>query len=145
MIPDFIDIGSPWYVLPEGIYDSTFEEIKTRLGFNEHRRVLIEGLEMACETLKMAGCKVIYLDGSFISNKPNPGDFDACWESINVNPNLLDPVLLDFSEGRKNQKEKFHGELFPARIKADKSFTFLEYFQIDKETGKKKGILKIIL
>ncbi|EDX70939.1 hypothetical protein MC7420_8190 [Coleofasciculus chthonoplastes PCC 7420] len=40
---------------------------------------MIDGLELAMTQLKAAGCRTIYIDGSFITSKPNPGDFDAAY------------------------------------------------------------------
>ena len=75
-----------------------------------------------------------------------PGDFDACWDEIDVDPDLLDPVLLEFSNSRAAQKAKFSGELFPASGDADgKGTSFVTFFQIDKATGDQKGIVAIDL
>jgi hypothetical protein len=85
------------------------------------------------------------LDGSYITDKDVPGDFDACWDPIGVNPAGLDPVLLDFSHRRFSQKKKYGGEFFPSSAKADGTRTFEEFFRIDKYTGKAKGIIRIRL
>jgi hypothetical protein len=107
---------------------------------------LLRGLHQALSSLKTAGCAVAYLDGSFVTSKPDPGDFDACWEEVDVDPDLLDPVLLDFTNVRANQKAKFGGELFPASADADSAGTsFTDFFQIDKATGDQKGIIAINL
>ncbi len=78
--------------------------------------------------------------------KEEPGDFDACWDAVGVDPDALDPILLDFSEGRRAQKERFGGELFPADVtEAGAGVRFLDYFQRDRETGDPKGIVEIDL
>ncbi len=71
------------------------------------------------QSFKKAGCRTVYVDGSFVTNKEIPGDFDACWEEAGVDPTMLDPVLLTFENGRTAQKAKYHGELFPASATAD--------------------------
>jgi hypothetical protein len=87
-----------------------------------------------------------YINGSFVTAKDEPGDFDGCWEVANVDSRLLDPVLLDFSDRRRAQKAKFGGELFPAELPADPAGTrFLDYFQQDKITGASKGIVALEL
>ncbi len=104
------------------------------------------GLKAAMVSLKDAGCKTVYVDGSFVTGKERPGDFDACWEEEGVDPIVLDPVLLIFDNGRASQKAKYMGELFPASNIADEDgFSFLEFFQTDKETGRRKGIVAIDL
>ena len=38
------------------------------------------GLRAALESLKSAGCRTVYLNGSFVTSKEAPNDFDACWD-----------------------------------------------------------------
>jgi len=146
MIPDLIDIGGDWNVLPPGIHDATLEEITEKYASNTLRKLLFEGLKKAVKALSFAGCKTIYLDGSFVTAKTNPGDWDMCWSLVGVDANKLDPILLDFRDKRKNQKLKFLGECFPSSVGADANgTTFLDYFQKDRITGKTKGIIRLQL
>ncbi|MCZ7665176.1 MAG: hypothetical protein M5U22_20615 [Thermoleophilia bacterium] len=80
-----------------------------------------------------------------MTEKPIPGDFDACWDPGGVDLTLLDPVLLDYSHMRRAQKQKYHGEFFPSVLLADGTHTFLEYFQVEKNTGLSKGLIVIHL
>lgn len=142
MIPEFDENGN----LPPGIHAATWEEIAQRYAGSSRRRELLAGLERALLSLRDAGCRIAYLDGSFVTTKDSPGDFDACWEARGVNAAMLDPVLLDFSARRAAQKAKYGGELFPADGAAEPAGTrFLEYFQRDRETGEAKGIIAIDL
>lgn len=143
MIPGLVEIDGVWSVLPPGIHDATLREIEERFVSNAQRRRLFEGFTQGVESLRNAGCGLVYLDGSFVSEKEHPGDFDACWDPTGVEVEKLDPVLLDFSEGRRRQKLKYAGEFFPSSVKADGSRTFMEYFQTDRDTGKSKGIIRI--
>ena len=145
MIPKLVDIKSVWDVLPPGIHDASMEEIEQSFVTSDARRRLFEGFKQGVQVLRQAGCKTVFLDGSYVTEKLVPGDFDVCWDPSGVEHKKLDPVLLDFSLGRKNQKLKYGGEFFPASSLADGSNTFVEYFQNDKNTGKKKGILRIKL
>lgn len=106
----------------------------------------MDGLRSALESLKVAGCRTAYVDGSFVTGKETPNDFDACWEEEGVDPDLLDPVLLIFDPGRATQKAKFLGELFPASfISGEEGLSFLDFFQTDRNTGERKGIVAIDL
>lgn len=99
-----------------------------------------------CVFCGSAECQLVYVDGSFVTTKPEPGDFDACWALAGVDVELLDPVFLDFSSSRAQQKKRFLGEFFPAELPDGATGrTFLEFFQTDKETGKPKGILVLDL
>ena len=107
---------------------------------------MLKGLRAALVLLKASGCRLVYLDGSFVTSKPTPGDFDACWGVDGVDVEKLDPVFLDFSNARARQKKRFGGEFFPAELpEGETGRTFLEFFQTDKETGDAKGIVAIDL
>jgi hypothetical protein len=142
MIPPFDGLGR----LSPGIHWATWDEITERFGTSPHRQVLLTGLKRALSSLKGAHCRSVYLDGSFVTAKDFPGDFDACWSMEDVDPELLDPVLLDFDNRRAAQKMKYYGELFPAEATADEvGRTFIEFFQQDKDTGEPKGIIALDL
>lgn len=145
MIPDFVDIGGPWKVLPPGVHDATLEEVESRYATSERRKRLFFGFREGVMALRKAGCRKVFLNGSFVTGKANPGDFDVCWDSVGVETAKLNPVFLDFSEGRKKQKEIFQGEFFPDHLSADGTHTFLDFFQIDKDTQDAKGIICIEL
>ena len=114
--------------------------------FNPRRRRQFSGLTAALEQLARAGCRRAFLNGSFVTTKPNPGDYDACWDPTGVDHTALDPVLLTFTDGRAAQKRKYLGELFPSTIPANLAGTvFVEFFQVDRFTGQAKGILEIDL
>lgn len=143
MVPDFVDIGGPWKVLPPGVHNATLKEVEARFATSDYRKRLYSGFINGVTALRKAGCQEIFLDGSFITEKPIPADFDVCWDPIGVNPTKLDPVLLDFHDRRKKQKEHFYGEFFPASWLADGKNFFFDFFQIDRYTGKAKGIICI--
>lgn len=145
MVFQLVDIGSFWQVLPPGVHKASLDDVEKIFVNNAQRKKLFNGLVMGCETLKKAGCSVVYLDGSFVTGKDYPSDFDACWDPTGVDVKNLDPVLLDFKNKRARQKNKYGGEFFPATILADGTNTYLDYFQIDKYIGKKKGIIQIRL
>lgn len=142
MIPPFDELGR----LPPGVHVATWEEIVDRFGSTAWRKRLLAGLREALLSLQAAGCALVYIDGSFVTAKTIPGDFDACWELDDVDPDALDPVLLDFDNKRARQKARFGGELFPAGWGADSNGTpFVQFFQVDKVTGDAKGIIAINL
>lgn len=142
MIPPFEPDGN----LPAGVFNASWQELVDRLGTTEWRSELLAGLFDALQALRKAGCRRAYVNGSFVTAKVHPGDFDACWESTGVDPDELDPVLLTFDNGRAAQKARFRGELFPAESEADAAGTiFVDYFQRDRGSGGAKGILAIDL
>jgi hypothetical protein len=145
MIPRLIAVsGSPWDLLPPGIYAATLTETESVFAYNPWRRTLFSGLTDACVCLADAGCRMVLLDGSYVSSKALPGDYDACWEPHGVDFGKLDPAFAEFDNGRASQKAKFKGEFFPSTMLAtDIGRVFVEFFQVDRFTGKRKGILSI--
>jgi hypothetical protein len=134
--------------LPPGIHEITWKEVSDVFGTTRHRAQLLKGLLEAAKALKSAGCKKLYLDGSFITDTNIPKDFDGCWESVGVDLNSLqrtEPALLVFDPGRLTQKLRFGGELFLAEFIADaRGRTYLDFFQEDRD-GNAKGILLLDL
>ncbi|MCP5060243.1 MAG: hypothetical protein GY937_26380 [bacterium] len=142
VIPDFDENG----LLPPGIHACSWREVEHRYGSNRHRRELLAGLKAALLALKRAGCGRVYVDGSFVTDKNVPEDFDGCWDPMGVDPNKLDPVLLNFDNQRAQQKAKYRGEMFVASENAVPRHRkrFLDFFQQTRE-GEPKGILSLNL
>lgn len=141
MIPRFNLRGT----LPPGMHQASWDELVARYGTNEYRLFLLDGLKRAALVLKAAGCSTLYVDGSFVTNKETPCDFDGCWDKQGVNERLLDPILLDTNDGCLAQKAKYGGELYPLKMaEVGKYFTYLEFFQRDRK-GHLKGIIALDL
>ncbi len=87
---------------------------------------------------------LVWLNGSFVTTKDELGDFDACWDTNGVDLDTLDPVLLDLSNHRAAQKARFGGELFPNVVEPASGLVFAEFFQNERDTGR-KGIVVINL
>ena len=110
----------------------------------QRRHDLLVGLESALANLFGSGCPQIFLDGSFVTAKPFPGDYELVWDPRFVDPLTLDPVFLDFTQGTIYQKQKYLGEFFPSTyIEARSGKPFLDFFQLDKDTGARKGIIRL--
>jgi hypothetical protein len=144
MIPQFNSDGN----LPQGIHLCNWEEFVARFGKTPQRLSLISGLKTAIAQLQSAGCPTIYIDGSFVTHKLVPGDFDACWDANGVDMAQLQsiaPALLKFDAKRAAQKATYGGEFFPSGWPADSTGTlFLDFFQMDRD-GNPKGIIAIDL
>jgi hypothetical protein len=146
MIPALVPIkGAPWNVLPLGVHPASLAEVATSFATNAKRRLLYDGLLLAAMALRMAGCGKLYLDGSYVTAKTVPGDYDGCWDPAGMDPAKLDPVFLDFTNRRQAMKNKFGGEFFPSSAPNTPTQTLLDFFQIEKFTGQAKGILLIVL
>ena len=141
MIPPF---DPPTGYLPVGIHDATWGELVARYGINPYRARLLDGLLAALRNLRGAGCLTALIDGSFVTAKRFPGDYDGAWDPGGVDPRLLDPILLTFDNSRAAMKAKYLGELFPATWPAAPGVAFAEFFQKDRD-GVAKGLVRLSL
>ena len=98
----------------------------------------------AARNLRSAGCASVFVDGSFVTMKDFPGDFDAVWDPRGVDAARLDPILL-LASGRSAQRAKYGGDLFPEVTEGSSGMLFSEFFQLDKATGQPKGIILVDL
>ncbi len=142
MVPAFNADG----MLPPGIHACGWNDLVNSLAWSPRRRWLLAGLKLAAQSLRAAGCKFLYVDGSFVTQKDDPGDYDGCWDATGVDVTTLDPILLMFDAGRFAQKAKFRGELFVADSIAEGKTgkRYMEFFQQDKD-GNHKGLIAIDL
>ena len=130
--------------LPPGVHPAPWPEVAARFGQGEPRAQLAAGLLAALRELGAAGCRTVLLNGSFVSAKPNPGDYDVAWERKGVDIERLDPVLRDFRGRGDAMKAKFQGDLFPADAITFLGVPFREFLQRDR-LGRPKGIISIDL
>ena len=139
--------------LPPGDYRATLQEIAERLGFTPRRRWLLKGLRAAVEAFWVAGVEEIYVDGSFCSEKPDPGDIDGYW--VEPDPGVydrIDPYWIDLDPILVPQMRKWkwrmwvdHGVEFfihPAMLaKADLAFP--QFFRQDRD-GQPRGVIRVV-
>lgn len=144
-IPAFDEYGN----LPEGTWVATIEEVEERFGRRpSSRRMQIKFLLDAIEILKAAGCSTLFLDGSFVTAKFMPGDFDALILKAEGTE-----VIKVIKDRLTHLSKKYKGEFYCAEDLAycryqKKTVTFLELFQTDKhnEEGlRRKGIIQIMI
>ena len=147
MIPAF---DSSTGALPPGNHQATLDQIAERLGFTPRRRWLLEGLSAAVKAFWAAGIQEIYLDGSFCTEKPDPGDVDGYWvEPDDGVYNRIDPYWIDFGLILIPQVRKWkwrmcadHGVEFfihPA-MQASPEMGFPEFFRQDRD-GQLRGVI----
>jgi hypothetical protein len=132
-------------LLPPGEHATSWDEIEARFGWNLRRRQLLDGLADGLAVFAEAGCTRVWLNGSFVTDKDEPGDFDCVWSPAGVDRLLLErtaPQLLDLSHHRAAQKARFGGEFLPNVTEGASGQQFAEFFQTDRD-GSTKGIVVV--
>lgn len=86
-----------------------------------------------------------WLDGSFVTAKENPSDFDIAWDTTGVKGDLLHPVLLDVRPPRHAQHARYGGDVIPNVLEHGSGMPFLDFFQQNPITGEPRGIVQINL
>ncbi len=138
-------MGQETGYLPQGVHETDWDEMARRSGGNDVRDALLHGLLEACQNLAEAGCTELMLDGSLVTEKPEPRDYDGTWETHGVNEDLLDALLLGECEtGFAAVRVKYLGDLYPASVVAEPGVSFRDFFQTDRE-GIKNGIVLLNL
>ena len=74
MIPPFNEHG----YLPPGLHPASMDEIADRFGqATEVRRVQLESLRWLVDTARVAGVLRLVVNGSFVTDEPEPNDVDC--------------------------------------------------------------------
>lgn len=141
-----IEFDSRTGYLAEGVHVMTRAEVERLFAWNTHRRFLFGGLNRALDNLAGAGCRAVLLDGSYVTAKETPGDWDAAFDPVGVVPDLLDPILIKYDDGRRAMRAKYLGDMFPWTALAARPAgpIFRQFFQKDRD-GRPKGIIEIKL
>jgi len=132
--------------LPAGVHRMEMTDFARLFVWNARRRFLFAGLAQAISALRAAGCRAILVDGSFVTAKENPGDWDAAYDPVGVDRGLLDPILIQHHDRRKAMRAKYLGDLFPwtAVASSPSGPIFRQFFQKDRD-GVPKGVVEIQL
>ncbi len=104
---------------------------------------MLGGLAGLLGLLAAAGCRRVYVDGSFVTAKMRPRDIDACWDSAGVDLSRLDARLLDDDEvpQKAPQRPAYLADFFIADAPADGlGLAMKDFFQTDRD-GRAKGIV----
>ena len=142
MIPDFREDG----YLPEGLHLATEVEVMFRFGTstNQRRRLALR-LRHWLELSRSVAAKRLFVDGSFVTAKPEPNDVDAVvW--------LADDFVDHVSRGDIEAVEletmlltRRPEEIFAAEDRRDWD-DWVEFFSRTREPdGRRKGIVEVKL
>jgi len=141
MIPELTREG----MLPEGVHEALLREVRERFGKGSALRIrLMKGLERVVALARKIGARVLYLDGSFVTNKKDPGDWDAVLVAP-VGTNCASPEVLRLVD-RPRVKKDFGGDLF--LIMEDDPELLNHYLSgvfVKDRMGRSKGLVRVRL
>ncbi len=139
MIPESDKNGN----LPPGIFEATIEEVEERFSINFQRKKLFGLLLEVLAIFRNCGCPEVYLDGSYITNKDEPEDYDLCYEPTGINAT---DEFFEFLKSKDRRKERYGGDIFPRMPEPPYHYDHVVHWQIDgRNDDAAKGILKILL
>ena len=144
-LPEFNEHG----VLPVGIHDASLDEIKRRFGIfrcTDRRTRLIEQLVAYLAEARDSGLVVgVIVDGSFITDKDEPGDVDIILVVDNSHDFGLDLSPAEYNVLSSRRARKRHGiDVLVAATGSDAYQRYIEFFQETREDPDvKKGLVRV--
>jgi hypothetical protein len=130
--------------LPEGEHPVSWEELVDRFGWTPRRRRLLDGLAEAVELLAAAGCTRLWLNGSFVTAKDDPADFDACWDPDGVDLDALDRSFSTSPPVGRNRRKGSAGNCSPTWWRPAAAWTSPSSSANERDGGR-KGIVVLTL
>lgn len=141
MIPDLTREG----LLPPGTYEASVGEIRRRFGMgNAVQTRLMKGLEAMLRMAKKVGASLLYLDGSFTTDKKEPGD----WDAVLVLPagakiGSKEAIAL---ANRPEVRKRFGGDLFTVMEEDTEVLDhYVKRVFVHDRDGRKKGLVLLRL
>jgi len=159
----FAELRESYLVTGEGLKSPTWD--------STWRAQLVDNLEMFVRQLWAVGAERIFVNGSFVTNKPDPGDIDAYFECETTSyPRMLVGLLQsepslpwDLTRRRIDRAtnemkpimwHEYRVEIFPhftdhpvptgVHDERGDNLYFPQLFRLDKATRRPKGVIQII-
>lgn len=141
-------------LLPMGVYDCTWAEIRDSFCWNPYRVQMFDKLQrFVAEKWAPLGIAdaALWVDGSFTRNKPQPADIDVVLDVSHLTGNQMQPVMELFAE--RDQLDQVYGIDFWIRhpwVPNDLCI-FFQYTglkagaELKLDSKSRKGILRVTL
>jgi hypothetical protein len=143
--------------LPEGVHDTTFDEMKERFVINPQRALLWDQLHVFLHwALSVGSFSYAYVDGGFITNKANPEDIDLILQTTApYGPGAFEAMEPFFAAGMDKIFNQYHVHLhfwcegFPGGLSDFRRF--FQYLRpqdaapLGLREGARKGIVRVKL
>ena len=145
-IPDLDDDG----FLPEGVHKCAFDELQQRFGGSQRsdrRSALFVKLVEYIQELRSTGMVAgLVVDGSFVTNKAEPGDIDLVLILRADHDFAVDLRPFEYNVlSRRRVLKRYAFDVLVARENSPELLEYVEFFQqIRGVTDHRKGILKVL-
>jgi hypothetical protein len=140
-IPAFRDDG----YLPDGLYQASEQEVIARFGQSTPRRIYLAGrVRSWLDLARAVGARRFVIDGSFITDKAEPGDVDAVvWlpDDWAEQVRMGKPEALELWEMLRTRQPE---ELFAVR-RAGPWQAWVDFFGAIRHSAGRKGVVEIWL
>jgi uncharacterized protein DUF6932 len=131
--------------LPEGLHEASEEEVAARFGQSTSRREYLLGrLHRWLELARAVGARRFFINGSFVTDKAEPGDVDAVvWlpDDWNAQLGAGEPAAIQLWEMIKSRQPE---EVFAA-VDASEWAEWLDFFSSLRNSTRRKGVIEIWL
>ena len=136
--------------LPVGVYDCTLAEIKKRFGtfkVSDWRVKLFEKLEVFIKEARDTGfVSALIINGSFVSNKPVPGDIDLIVVLVKEHDLTGELIPRDYDVvSKKRARPRFGFDILTSEEDSVEFANHLEFFTRIRGTEDRKGVLRVVI
>ena len=124
-------------LLPKGVHDTDWSEVKERFGKGYKRSQLIRDLEFVLRLLEGQSVNEVWIDGSFVTTKARPNDVDMAY--------FPPAIALTGLVSRTNQarlKTSHHIDLWPFPSVQPGMQSIVSFFSSDRD-GRDKGLVRL--
>lgn len=146
-IPALNDFG----LLPAGVHDCVGPEVQENFCGNPARAAVWQAFQGFLEwAYTMPGPISVLVDGSFVTDKPVPGDVDVAIDISACAAADQDAWLIAYHREHERLKRDFRTDFYPVLDGVGHDFTaFFQYVRVDDAlargapNGVRKGILRL--
>ena len=132
--------------LPPGIHDASFDDLLDRFGQSAQRIALLQQLsQYLVELQRWPLSQVILVDGSFVTDAPEPNDIDLVLV-LRDDYDLSQSVSpFEYNLRSRRRVQQTYGlDLFVVRPQSVDYDRFVEFFsQVRNQPGQTKGIVRV--
>ena len=130
-------------LLPEGIHEVDLAGFEEFFGFNYKRRDMIDkGLIPFIRELKPFNVQKIYIDGSFVTQKENPGDIDGYVVTDSASP-LFEFVVNNTERWENEYRVEFYAALSDFSGQGSEVDWQQFFYNTSSDSSQKKGFIAL--